>query len=105
MRDVFALFADMREAADRATRHIQGMSKEQFFADEKTIDATVRCLAILGEAAKRVPLPERERWSELPWRELTGLRDRLVHDYLGTDLEIVWEVLTVHLPGLRFPEE
>ncbi len=58
----------------------------------------MRCLAVLGEAAKQVSRPDRERYADIPWREMIGLRDRVVHDYLGVDLEIVWEVVSERLP-------
>jgi uncharacterized protein with HEPN domain len=55
---------------------------------------------VIGEAAKQVPAQEREKMSHLPWREMTGLRDRVVHDYLGVDLNIVWDVVSNRLPEL-----
>lgn len=99
-RSLDVLLADMREAAERALRHVEGMSKDQFQSDEKTVDAVVRCLSIIGEAAKRVSQEDRAARNDLPWREMTGLRDRVVHDYLGVDLEIVWEVVSQNLPEL-----
>jgi len=85
---------------------VDGLSKARFKADDKTLDAVLRCLTVIGEAAKRIPESERPAYPEVPWRRITGLRDRVVHDYLGTDLNIVWEVLQEHPPELirRLPK-
>lgn len=64
-------------------------------------DAVVRNLEVVGEAAKQVPEALREQASELSWREMAGMRDELIHDYLGVDLNLVWDVVVLELPATR----
>ena len=75
--------------------------KQRFLAEEMVQDAVVRNLEIIGEAAKRVDEAYRNQHPEIPWRELAGLRDVLIHQYAGVDLERVWGIVTHDLPGLR----
>ena len=64
-------------------------------------DAVVRNLEVVGEATKQVPASLRERVPELSWREMAGMRDKLIHDYLGVDLNLVWDVVASELPATR----
>jgi uncharacterized protein with HEPN domain len=64
-------------------------------------DAVVRNLQIIGEAAKKVSPETRAASPDLPWRDMAGMRDRIVHDYFGVSLDIVWDVVTNHLPAVR----
>ena len=75
--------------------------RDSFLLDLKTQDAVIRNLQIIGEAAKRVSAPTREAHATVPWRDIAGMRDRVVHDYFGISLDIVWDVVANHLPPLR----
>ena len=69
--------------------------------DSKTIDAVVRNLQIIGEAANRLPEEFRAHYSEIPWRNIIGLRNRIVHDYIGVDVEIIWQIVEKEIPHLK----
>lgn len=91
---------DMIEAADMVASFIQGMNKEQFLADKKTQFAVVRALEIIGEAAKKVPDSIRSRYPDLPWREISGMRDKLIHESLGVNNEVVWKTAVEDVPEI-----
>lgn len=81
-------------------RHLRGYTRKTFGDDEKTIDAVVRNLEIIGEAVKQLPASVREQAPEVAWAKIAGLRDVLIHAYFGVDLDIVWDVATNKLPDL-----
>ena len=100
-RDPDLLLADIREAIERISRYTKSLDFEAFLADEKTIDAVVRNLEIIGEAVKRLPKAYTEATPTVPWQQVAGLRNRIVHDYFGLDLSIIWQVIQVDLPTLQ----
>ncbi|MBA4393332.1 MAG: DUF86 domain-containing protein [Desulfobacca sp.] len=79
----------------------QGLDFDAFTRDRRTINAVVRSLEVMGEAAKRIPETIRNKYREIPWKRITGMRDKLIHEYSGVDLEIVWEVVKTELPPLK----
>jgi len=94
---------DILDAVRKAMTFAAGMSFDEFERDEKTVYAVVRALEVAGEAAKSVPEKTRQRFQHIPWRDLTGMRDKLIHGYFGVSKEIVWRTLTRDLPGLPEP--
>lgn len=78
-----------------------GMSFDEFVADDKTMSAVIRKLEIIGEAVKNVPLAIRRKHSKIDWKEIAGMRDKLIHDYFGVDAEILWEVIKEDIPTLK----
>ncbi len=91
---------DIRQAAQKATAFLGGMGLEAFATDEKTAFAVVRALEIIGEAAKRIPQPVRDQYPDVPWRAMAGIRDKLIHDYVSVNLQVVWKTVTEDLPPL-----
>lgn len=102
MKREFGLFIkDILEHIEKMESFIAGMSYEDFIRDTKTNFAVVRCVEIVGEAAKNIPDSIREKYKQVPWKYLTGMRDKIAHFYFGIDLKRVWEVATVKLPPLK----
>lgn len=91
---------DIMHAARMALSFVSGVSRSDFDSDLKTQSAVLYQLTILGEAAKRVSDAYRERSPHVPWRQMSGTRDRVVHEYDQVSLDKVWEVLQVDLPAL-----
>ncbi len=77
------------------------VGKEQFMSFSHWQDAIIRNLEIIGEATKRLSKPLKEQYPDIPWRNIAGLRDVLIHDYMGIDLESVWNVVENDLPPLK----
>lgn len=92
---------DMLEAAEKIEQYTDRMGHEEFVTDEKTVDAVLRNLEILGEASKLISEDAREHALEIPWSEMAGMRDKLIHGYATIDLDIVWQTVTEEVPQLR----
>lgn len=85
---------DILDAMEKAEQFIENLPYEQFAGDDKTVFAVVRALEIIGEAAKHIPDTIRQKYPKVPWKDMAGMRDILVHDYFGADLETVWSTVT-----------
>lgn len=99
-REYVDYLRDIVDAIEKAERFIEGMDFARFSSDDKTTFAVVRALEIIGEATKKIPDDVKEAHPDLPWREMAGLRDKLIHDYIGVNLEVVWKTTKDDLPAL-----
>lgn len=91
---------DMLENAQRAIQFTKGMSYEAFAKDDKTVYAVIRAVEIIGEAAANIPEEVRSKHPNVPWREVKGMRNKLVHQYFGINMEVVWQTIHEDLPML-----
>jgi len=94
------LIGNIIESGQKIIQYIGEMSFEAFLADSKTIDAVIRNFEIIGEAANRLPEDFRSEHEHIDWQKIRGFRNRIVHDYMGIDYEIVWQIKEHYLPGL-----
>ncbi len=93
-------FEDIVDATEKIGQFIEGMTYEQFAKDAKTVYAVIRALEMIGEAAKQVPTSFKEDHPNVSWREVTGIRDKLIHHYFGVNLEVVWKTAIEDIPDL-----
>lgn len=102
-RDESVYVRHMLDAIARLQRHIDDVEWEEFASSEITQDAVIRQLEILGEAAGRISRDTCARFPDIPWPQITGLRHRLIHDYLGVDLRMIWNVASVEVGKISGP--
>ena len=91
---------DMLDNAKRAIRFAKGMNYKAFEKDEKTIYAVIRAVEIIGEAAGNIPEEVRAKYPDIPWRDVRGMRSKLVHQYFGINMEVVWQTVREDIPAL-----
>ncbi len=100
-RDATDYLKDILEAIDEVETFIGDLTYDEFIADRKTINAVVRSIEVIGEAAKNIPQPLRAKYVELPWREMTGMRGKLIHGYFGMDTETIYKAAKTNIPTLK----
>lgn len=92
---------DILDAVQKARRFVGGVDYAAFSTDDEKSYAVIRALEIIGEASRHIPLSLQERFPDVPWSFMTGMRNKLAHDYFGVDLEVIWRTVREDLPALQ----
>lgn len=104
-RDYKLFLYDILNSINKILKYTQDMSYEKFIDDEKTIDAVTRNFEIMGEAVKYLPANIRNKFPEIPFKKIAGMRDKIIHNYFGIDYEYVWATIKEDLPILKLQIE
>jgi uncharacterized protein with HEPN domain len=92
---------DVISAMVDALKFVENMEYKEFVNDRKTIYAVIRAIEIIGEAVKKIPKPIKNRYPQIPWKDMAGMRDKLIHGYFGVDLKRVWKTVKEDIPKLK----
>lgn len=99
-RELGDYIEDIIDAMKKAGDFIKGMDYEAFSQDDKTIFAVIRSIEIIGEAAKKIPEKVRKKYPAVPWKDLAGMRDKVIHEYFGVKLNLVWNAAANEVQSL-----
>lgn len=100
-RSVTVYLKDILEAMNSIEKFVADMDFEKFRLDDKTSSAVIRKFEIIGEATRNIPRGIRQKYPDIPWKEMVGFRDKLIHFYFGIKYEIVWDTIKIHIPQLK----
>ena len=101
MRNHSLCLTDILEALESIQSFVEGMGFEDFKQDNKTSSAVIRKFEVIGEAAKRVPESIKQKYPSVPWKEMAGMRDKLIHFYFGVNYDLLWQTIKNRIPEIK----
>jgi len=100
-RDYKDYLQDIANSIDDVKSFTENITFEDFTMDKKTINAVIRSIEVMGEATKRIPKSIRGKYPSIPWKKMTGMRDKMIHEYSGVDVGILWKTVKEDIPSLK----
>jgi len=100
-RDIIIYLYDILESAELIESYLASTPEGEFYKSGEKQDAILHRLQIIGEAAKHIPRTYREKWSHIPWKDIAGIRDIIVHEYFGITLSMIWKTAVEDIPHLK----
>ncbi|MEM3387549.1 MAG: DUF86 domain-containing protein [Nitrososphaerales archaeon] len=100
-RDYRDYLKDIIDSINDIEDFTKNMNFEEFAKDKKTINAVVRGIEVIGEAAKHIPRSIRDKYPSIPWKKMAGMRDKMIHEYFGVDIKILWKTIKKDIPQLK----
>lgn len=101
IKDDLVYIEHILDCIRKIDEYSRGLSVKEFSANELVQDAVIRNIEIIGEASKKVSYELKKTYYEIPWKEIAGMRDKLIHDYLGVDIKVVWRTIREDIPSLE----
>jgi len=100
-RDYRDYLKDIIDSINDIESFTENMTFEDFAKDKKTINAVIRSIEVIGEATKNIPKTIRDKYPTIPWKKMTGIRDKMIHEYFGVDTKILWKTIKKDIPPLK----
>ena len=101
MKDDLAYIEHIQEAISKILRYTQNLTREKFEDSPMVQDAVIRNIEVIGEATKNISSEMTSTFDKIPWKEMAGMRDKLIHDYMGVEIDVVWKTIELDIPELH----